>query len=153
MSIGWFDDLPEANTYFTDERLVTEAWDALNNANKTKVIINGYNRLYYDDRWDLPTYAEATPGELARLSRANGEMAYYLAVHLADEDRRVGLQTQGVRQAGIVKEAYATAMLENLPVPPFVEALLAPWEVAEGIGISNLARDENESVTTKVHDW
>ena len=153
MSIGWFDDLADANDYFTDERLITEAWDDLTNPQKNKVILNSYNRLYHDPKWSLPTYAEATLAELIKLRIANAEMAYYLAVHLGDEDRRKGIQAQGVIEAGIVKEKYFADMLKDLPVPPFVEELLAAWEVAEGIGISNLARDENESATTKVHDW
>lgn len=150
MLIGWFDDIANAEKYFAEERLVTEAWDDLDDTTKTKAVTMAYNRLYHDPKWDLPAYADATAAELEKLRIANGEMAYYLAVHLADEDRRVGLQAQSVTEAGIVKEKYSGA---KLPVPPIVEELLAPWLAGEAIGLVDLARDEEESVNTKVHDW
>jgi hypothetical protein len=153
MSLGWFDDLSDAEGYFADERLETSEWDALTSDLKPKVLINAYNRLYYDPRWELPTYAEATPVELIKLKKANGEMAYYLAQHLADEDRRKGLQAQGVIEAGIVKEKYLADMLMELPVPPFVIVILSPWSTEEYAGALDLARDENESVHTKVHKF
>ena len=158
MSLGYFDDLSEAESYFEDERLETEAWDNLaedsGNLQKSKVIVNAYNRLYYDKRWELPTYAEATDAQIVKLKKANGETAYYLAIHLADEDRRKGIQAQGVIEAGVVKEKYAEGMLMNLPVPPFVEAVLEEFEIeVPSFGAIDLARDEEESVKTKVHKF
>jgi hypothetical protein len=45
-------------------------------------------------------------------------------------------------------------MLNDLPVPPFVIALLDPWlDDGAYIGAANLARDEEESVRTKVHEY
>ena len=59
--IGWFDDLDDAKAYFTTERLVTTDWDALpDDATKTKAVINGYNRIFYDRRYNVPTYDAAT---------------------------------------------------------------------------------------------
>ena len=158
MSLGYFDDLSDAEDYFEIERLETEAWDDLQeisgNLQKSKVLTMAYNRLYYDQRWDLPTYADATMAELVILQKANGEMAYYLALHLADEDRRKGIQAQGVIEAGIVKEKYSEGMLMSLPIPPCVEALLEPFEVQfPAFGVIDLARDEEESVHTKMHKF
>lgn len=156
MSIGWFATLSGARTYFEDERLETEAWDDLFETAgtlETKVLTQAYNRLYYDPRWSLPTYAEASAAQLVELQKANAEMAYYLAVHLADEDRRKGLQAQGVIQAGVVKEVYSEDNLMALSVPPIVIAILKPWETGKPFGAVNVARDEEESVTTKVHDF
>jgi len=158
MSLGWFDDLEEAETYFEEERLETEAWDNLaeesGNLQKSKVLKMAYNRLYFDPRWEFPTYADATPAELIVLKKMNGEMAYYLALHLADEDRRKGIQAQGVIEAGVVKEKYAEGMLMAVPVPPPVIAL-AEYFVPEkpSFGAIDLARDEEESVKTKVHKF
>jgi len=150
MSIGWFADIADADLYFEEERLVTDAWDSLvesGSAEKTKVIKNAYNRLYHDERWELPTYAEAAAAELVKLRIANGEMAYYLAVHLSDEDRRKGIQAQGVIEAGIVKEKYAEGSLYALPVPPFVIAMLEPWAVPPTYaGLVEITRDEEESI-------
>lgn len=148
MSIGWFTDLADAEDYFETERLVTDAWDALQevsgNLQKSKAIIQAYNRIYYDPRWTLPTYAEATTTDLVVLRKVNGEMAYYLAVHLADEDRRKGIQAQGVIQAGVVKEVYSESMLMALPVPPAIIAMLDPYDNSVAFGAVNLVRDEEE---------
>lgn len=158
MSIGWFDDLDDAKAYFTVERLITSAWDALvtlGDATATKAVINAYNRIFYDPRYDVPTYADATAAQLVILKKVNGEMAYYLAQHLDDEDRRKGLQSQAVIGAGIVQEVYNKDMLDELPVPPFVDALLnAEGFVTEkAFGMVDVDRDEDESVDTKVDDF
>ena len=150
MSMGWFEDLDEARTYFEDERLETEAWDDLFSSTgtlETKVIIQAYNRLYYDPRWSLPTYDEAPLTALGELSKANAEMAYYLAVHLEDEDRRKGLQAQGVISAGVVKEQYSENSLMDLPVPPFVIAILKPWSTERFAGVLEISRDDDEGIS------
>jgi len=150
MSIGWFIDLSDAEAYFEDERSKTEAWDDLVEASgdlqKSKAIRNAYNRIYHDPRWSLPTYAEASASELSVLRIVNGEMAYYLAEHLSDEDRRKGLQAQGVIKAGVVKEDYSESMLMKLPVPPFVIALLEPWSTESNFAAVGLVRDEEEDI-------
>lgn len=147
MALGYFDDLADAELYFTNERLETAAWDTLDEAGlsqKTKVITNAYNRIYYDPRWMLPTYSEATAAQLVILKKANAEMAYYLAVHLADEDERKGIQAQAVIKAGIVKEDYLETALENLPVPPFVIAILIQFAIDNRFAVVSVGRDEEE---------
>ncbi len=148
MSIGYFADIADAEDYFSDERLETDAWDDLGSGSslKDKAVLMAYNRLYYDPRWSLPTYAGATAAELVKLRKANGEMAYYLALHLADEDRRKGIQAQGVIEAGIVKEKYSEGDLMNLPVPPFVIGLLAAWSTSQYFGAVEVVRDEEEGI-------
>lgn len=160
MPIGWFFDLAEAEDYFELERLETEAWDDLIESSptfqKTKVLTNAYNRLYYSKEFILPTYTEATPDDLVVLCKAQGEMAYYLAVHLADEDRRKGLQAQATIEAGVVKEKYDAAKLYDTPIPPFVRDLLCAYSSADPgqhFGAVDLCRDEGESVGTKICDF
>ena len=156
MSLGWFNDLADANLYFTNERLETESWDDLTPAAtlKPKVVLNAYNRLYYDPRWILPTYVEATADELVILKKINGEMAYYIALHLADEDRRKGIQAQATIEAGVVKEKYDKDKLGDAPVPAVVIAMLAPWLTPLTMfGAIDLCRDEEESVDTKICDF
>lgn len=156
MSIGWFFDLTDAKNYFLTERLVTTAWDALitiadPTIKATKAVINAYNRIYYDPRYDVPTYADATTAQKVILRKVNGEMAYYLAMHLASEDRRMGLRAQGVIKAGIVKEDYKDNSIE-LPVPAFIDALLADegFTTEKAFGIIDIDRDEDKSVDEKV---
>lgn len=154
MSLGWFDDLTNAKLYFTTERLVTTAWDALSDpGDMTKAVINAYNRIFYNPKYDVPTYADATPAQRIILKKINGEMAYYLAQHMDDEDRRMGLRSQGVIKAGIVKEEYKDEI--ELPVPPLVEDMLDEegFVIEKAFGIADIDRDEDESVGTKVDDF
>lgn len=160
MPIGWFFDLDDAKAYFTDERLITTSWDALDpddddTTKQEKAIKNAYNRIFYDPRYNVPTYAAATAAQLIILKKINGEMAYYLAQHLEDEDRRMGLESQHVVAAGIVKEQYDKDKLDELPVPPFVDAMLeeAGFVVEKAFGMVDIDRDEDESAKTKVDDF
>ena len=147
MSIGWFIDLSDANSYFEEERFSTDAWDAITDDSlKTKAINYSYNRLYHSPLWELPTFADAGAAELVVLRIANAEMANYIIVHLYDEDRRKGIQAQGVIEAGIEEEKYLKEYLDKLPVPAAVEDLLKPWLVAKHLHIINIDRDENYGV-------
>ena len=153
--IGWFSDLDDAKNYFKDERLETSAWDDLDATKMSKLIKQSYNRIYHSPKFDVPTYADASAVQLVKLRIVNAEMAYYLAVHLADEDRRKGLHAQGVVDAGIVKEKYNKDMLNELPIPPIVEALLeaGSFTTEKAFGMVDIERDEDESVDTKVDEF
>lgn len=156
MSIGWFTNIADAEAYFTTDRLITTAWDTLaDDATKTKAVINAYNRIYYDPTYAVPTYADATAAQLIILKKVNGEMAYYLVQHMEDEDRRKGLQAQAVTDAGIVKEKYDKDKLDELPIPPFVDAMLEEegFGTGKAFGMVDVDRDEDESVDTKVDDF
>ena len=153
MAFGWFLDVADADNYFSLERLETEAWDDLSNAQKQKVLVNAYNRIYYSKEFIVPTYAEATSDDLVILRKANGEMAYYLAIHLGDEDRRKGLQAQATVEAGVVKEKYDKDRLYDTPIPQFVRDLLCGYlagEAGQEFGAVDLCRDESKSVHEKV---
>ncbi|OGD09406.1 MAG: hypothetical protein A2Y86_05335 [Candidatus Aminicenantes bacterium RBG_13_62_12] len=158
MAIGWLLDLASAESYFEDERLETAAWDALFAMDTTglyaeKALLNAFNRLYYDRKYILPTYAEASAAQLVKLRKAQCEMAYYLAQHLADEDRRKGIQAQGVVKSGVVQEDYDPKWLDRIPVPPFVDALLSEFKGGGPLHIANVERDEDESADEKVHEF
>jgi hypothetical protein len=145
MVIGWFSTLVQADSYFTDERLETSAWDALSDANQTKALMQAYNRIYYSGLFAVPLLADATAAELVLLKKAQAEMAYYLAQHLADEDRRKGIQSQGVIEAGIVKEKYQPGSLSDIPIPPIVAGILEDFSTAASpIYVTEVDRDEDE---------
>ena len=157
MAVGWFLTIAEAETYFSTERLETSIWDDLaTDAKKTAALTMSYNRLYYCGLFELPTYAEASAAELIVLQKAQAEMAYYLAEHLADEDRRTGLQAQGVETAGIVKEDYQKSGFAQLPIPPIVYGLLAAFVVdadAKAFYVADVDRDEEEAADEDVTDF
>lgn len=149
MSIGWFDDLDDAQDYFDTERLNQSAWIALDDDDKQeKVLTMGYNRIYYSDSYTVPTYADASAAQLIVLKKVCGEMAYYMCIHLGDEDKRKGLHAQGVLEADIVKEVYDRDMLKEIPIPAIVHG----WLVAGGFLASQtffavgLRRNEDEEI-------
>lgn len=149
MAIGWCSDLTQADDYFSTERLISTCWDGLvssGDTKKTAALIMAYNRLYYGGEFDLPTFAEATAAQLVILVKAQCEMAYYLCVHISDEDRRKGLNVQGVIKAGIVKESYHEDWLERIPIPPIVWGMLAAYKTKKAMYAVTIKRDEDEDV-------
>ena len=155
--IGWL-ELSAGNTYFVTRFGETD-WNALNDDQKTAVLTTAYNRLRYCKEFDLPT--SPSTAEKLILADAQCEMAKYMMIHLADEDRRKGIQAQGVLNAGVVQEAYVGHLayddkmgLLKLPIPPIVYHILDGWYKHKTVfGAVNLERDEEESVNTKVHDF
>jgi len=116
--LGWA-TLAEAEIYFANERLETALWDVATMTNdlKNKALNMGYNRIYYCPDYGVPAKGSETVAQKVKLIKIQCEMAYYLTMHLADEDRRKGLQTQGVVEAGIVKESYNKGDLNELSIP------------------------------------
>lgn len=155
MAIGWVTDLTDAESYFSTERLETAFWDALTTTSggkdeKTAVLTMAYNRIRFCKKFTVPSLPDAT--QAAKLRMAQCEMAYYLAGHLADEDRRKGLHAQGVVGANIVGETYARfesdqVKLTDIPIPGAVIDLLDEFTADETPFYSvDIERDENEAV-------
>lgn len=137
-----------ADQYFST-RLFATAWTGIVQASgdptKTAALTTAYDRLFYSGLFDLPSFAAATAAQLVVLQKAQAEMALYLLGHLADEDRRKGIQAQGVTVAGIVKETYSPDDLMTLPIPPIVAAILDDYSTAgSGFEVSSIGRDEDE---------
>ena len=152
---GWA-SVVEAALYFTDERHITTLWDALADDDaKNKILNMAYNRIYYCPDFSTPAAGAETAAELVYLIKAQSEMAYYLLMHIEDEDRRKGIQAQGVTTAGIVKEVYDKDRLNEVPIPAFVADILedAGFVTPSGFGIIDIARDEDESVSTKIDEF
>lgn len=154
---GWFPDYTDADNYFLLERIETEAWDDLDplasaGLYKIKALMHAYNRLYYSPNFSLPTYTTATAAQLVILQKAQAEMAYYMAVHIwqGDEDRRKGIQAQGVIRAGIVQEDYLEAMMLEVPIPAPVWDLLAGFTMGKGVYPFNIDRLEAGDIHEKI---
>ena len=156
--IGYL-NLADAELYFST-RLFSTAWTGIAPASgdptKTAALTTAYDRLFYCGLFSLPTLAAATADQLVILKKAQCEFSLYLLQHLADEDRRKGIQAQGVTVAGIVKEQYAEADLTTLPIPPIVSKMLdAAGFSAPAIApfyAVDIDRDEDQSVNTDVTD-
>ena len=149
--LGW-STLLEADSYFDNERLVITKWDALDDDDKNKTLNMAYNRIYYNPDYNTPAAGAETATQKVKLIKIQAEMAYYLAVHLTDEDGRMGLRSQGVVKAGIAKEDYKEDM--ELPMPPIVAAMLEEegFTTDRAFGMADINRDEDESVDEDVTD-
>jgi len=154
LELGW-SSLAKAELYFTNERLETDSWDDLSSDDKKNTALNmAYNRIYYCPDYSVPVAGSETATQKTKLIKVQCEMAYYLALHLADEDRRKGLQAQGVVEAGIVKEAYSKSDLMELPIPPFIDAILDDegYKTKKAFSMVDIDRDEDEKVSKDVVD-
>lgn len=150
---GWA-TLAKVEDYFRDERLRKPHWTALVDDDEKNTALNmAYNRIHYCADYATPEADDETADELIILTKAQAEMAYYIVLHLEDEDRRKGLQAQAVVQAGIVKEVYDKDKLKDIPIPPAVDALLEPFKTEEAMAIIDIDRDEDESVDIKVDEF
>ena len=148
--IGWL-PIVDATAYFVT-RYAEAGWPALSDAQKTAALTTAYDRLRYCDEFSIPT--SPTAAQKAKLADAQCEMAHYMIIHLGDEDRRKGLQAQGVVGAGIVKENYVGHLasddkmgLLKLPIPPIVYHILNEFRKYKSpLYMLDIDRDEDKSV-------
>ena len=151
MSVGWFATVAAADTYSTDERHIKTEWtDLTTDAQKEAVLTQAYNLIFYDEDYDVPTYANATAAQLEILSRANAEMAYFLLVHLAGMDKRKGLQAQATIESGLVKEKYDADYMQEPAIPAHVKNMLKSFSNLQPAYKGDLERDEDYSVDENI---
>lgn len=151
--IGWI-SVTDANGYFL-KRLESTSWDALTTTSakneKEAVLYMAYDRLRFCREFSVP--ASPTADQTERLKLAQCETAYYLAMHLLSEDRRKGVQAQGVVGAGVVKETYSEAYLSKIPLPPIVYEMMEEFSDALPFYVREVARDEEEAVGEDVSEF
>jgi len=148
--IGWI-SLANAKDYF-ETRFNNENWNVLENEYKEAILTTAYDRIRYCNEFSIPI--SPTVAQKAKLADAQCEMAQYMTIHLADEDRRKGLQAQGVVGAGIVKENYVGHLasddkmgLLKLPIPPIVYHILDEFKKYKSpLYMLDIDRDEDKSV-------
>jgi hypothetical protein len=129
----------EAEDYFATRFGVGTNWSALSDVNKIASLISAYRQLIGCGDYDLPT---AVVDITQAMEDAQCEMALFLIIHQTDMDARMGLQAQGVSQAGIVQETYKE--IDGIPMPSIVKILLKDYESASPIHVINLEREEDE---------
>ena len=127
-----------ANTYF-DARLMSSDYWTDSADDNIPALITAYNWLNVGN-YSFPT----TP--IQTMKDAQCEMAFFLLQHQPDLDLRMGLQSQGVIAAGVVKERYKDDNYVELPIPPLVKKLLEGYSTDRAAYLINIARNENESV-------
>ena len=127
----------EANTYMTGRIKASLYWTN-SAADNVPALISAYQWL--TTKYDTPTTATQD------IKNAQCEMALFLLQHQPDLDLRMGLQAQGVIQAGVVKERYRDSSYDDLPVPPIVQKLMAAYDTELPAYMVNLERNEEEGV-------
>ena len=128
----------EADIYFATRFGASDYW--VSGTDKDGAIITAYSWLMGNPRFGLAASANAAQV----LKDAQCEMALFLVQHQPDIDLRMGLQAQGVREAGIVKEKYDGK--NRMPVPPLVAALLEAYRNDTPIQMVDIERNENRTV-------
>lgn len=129
----------EADTYFATRFGAGDYW--LSGTDKDGAIITAYGWLMGCGRFALAASLTAAQA----VKDAQCEMALFLVQHQPDIDLRMGLQAQGVREAGIVKEKYAAKVA--FPVPPMVVGMLDGYRNDSPIHMVDIERNENRTVT------
>jgi hypothetical protein len=131
--------MAEAEIFFLSRFGSDEYWTET--TDKVGAILTAYKWLLNCPRFSLAASASAA----TVLKDAQCEMALFLIQHQPDIDLRMGLQAQGVREAGIVKEKYDGK--NRMPIPPFVVAMLDAYRADTPMHIINIERDEEQNVS------
>ena len=137
--IGWT-SAADADTFFTT-RYGAGAWAAIVALDKTALLTTAWDRIRFDPTWAVP----ATPSAAEKLLLAHAQYvtAWYMYNHLEDEDRRKGMQAQGVIQAGIVKETYDPSLLNEIPLPgEAIKILIDNFKTAKSFYALDIDRKE-----------
>lgn len=149
--IGWITGgIAEADSIMT-LRLENADWfvSGMTTARKTAALTTAQKRIVYSGLFGLEMTTPATD----TLKEAQCELAYYLILHLAAEDRRKGLQAQGVTAAGIVQESYRDDAGETPAFPATVLRMLKPYRVdLGGFFAIHIGREENDPIGEAMED-
>ncbi len=140
ISVGtnsWLTEV-QANTYFTDRLKASDYWTDSASDN-SPALITAYKWL------NAGSYSFPDPATQI-MKDAQCEMAFFLLHHQPDLDLRMGLQSQSVIAAGVVKEKYKDDNYVELPIPPLVKKMLEGYSTDRAAYIIDIARNENESV-------
>jgi len=131
----------DADTYFKTRLFANRLWnDQLTQPDKEAALITAFNQIFGCGQFDL-----SLDDESSTIRQAQCEMALFLLQHLADSDSRMGLQAQGVTQAGIVQETYDTNKAGVMPIPANVMALLKDSRTGDvGFASGDISRDDEE---------
>lgn len=125
----------EADAYLEDRVGAGAYWAS--GVDKEGALITAYRWLKANPNLSLPAVATQA------MKDAQCEYALFLIQHQPDIDLRMGLQAQGVTEAGIVKEKYRSKT-PGLPLPPSVLALLDGLRTNTPFHIGDVERDEEQ---------
>jgi hypothetical protein len=147
--IGWVSKT-DADAFFVT-RYGCSAWATLIAADSTALLTTAWNRILHDPRWTIPAVPDAA--SKLKLAYAQELTAWYMYIHLQDEDRRKGLQVQGVIQAGLVQETYDRDWLSVIPLPVEVIGILGDiFNEGKPLYVCDIDRRESVGANQNVND-
>ena len=124
-----------ANTYMDGRISANEYWIEAEDDN-IRALITAFKWLTATPAYSFPTTVSQD------MKDAQCEYALFLLQHQPDLDLRMGLQAQGVKVAGVVKESYRE--MQGIAIPPIVHELLRDYTTEVPFYILPLERDEEE---------
>ena len=128
-----------ANTYMGERLGAADYWTD-GAANNARAIITAWTWLTNSPKFSFPT---AVASITTAMKYIQCEMALFLLQHQPDIDLRMGLQAQGVTDAGIVKEKYSLS-IHGIPLPATVVDMAQAYLNQRNIYIIDLERDEEQ---------
>ena len=126
----------EANSYMEGRVKAGDYWDD-GGADNIPALITAFKWLTGTPAYSFPVIVSQD------MKDGQSEYALFLLQHQPDLDLRMGLQAQGVKVAGIVKESYRE--IQGIAVPPIVHELLRDYTTEVPFYILPLERDEEEN--------
>ena len=129
----------EANTYMGERLGAADYWTN-GAADNARAIITAWTWLTNSPKFSFPT---AIADITTVMKYIQYEMALFLLQHQPDIDLRMGLQAQGVTDAGIVKEKYSLS-IHGIPLPATVVDMAQGFLNQRNIYLLDLERDEEQ---------
>jgi hypothetical protein len=125
----------DANIYF-GTRISSADWAAAADADKDKALQTAFRQIKYNTDYEIPSETSDN------LKYAQCEQAVFLIKFATAISYRKGLQAQGVTAAGIVKETYSEAKLDELAICAEAKLFLKGYIAGNGAALLNLEEDE-----------
>ena len=137
---GWTTDT-EADIFFSTHIGLLDFWAGLSPAQKIAALTTSFNKLSHSVELSLPS--SPTVAQLVDLAYAQHEYAGILAILSEGGARREALISQGVVNAGVVKEAYDMTRAGKLPKP--ITGILDGFKTERIIYMYDAYRNEDDN--------
>ena len=138
--------LAAAELYF-EGRLNSAAWDAASDAVKNKALVSAYRQIANNSTYSFPTVIASIT---ERMTNGQCEQALFMLLHIDSFDRRIGIQAQGVKEAGVVKEKYDEELMGEYTICPQANNFLKYYSKGSVLFINDLDRDSEEDADTEI---
>jgi len=115
--------IAEADSYMSEKWNASATWEALEDSEKTQLLITAYRWINSDDRYEISADEDSDGVKFAQI-----ETGWYIYQYNDEIEKRMSLQAQGVQDFDVSKfsESYKIGVGSRLP--DFVGGLLDDFE-------------------------